>query len=236
MNKKGILVFDIESRLLYAYDDGRFNTLIIGFTPGSLVELPLGYTHFGIVVSGKIRLECSSRERNLVAGDFFSVVGPATIHSDGLGVVSSASDFFGFNIFGGPIEDSGRLRYIDGCTDTLLVPPVRKGDPCFNHLHFPPGIIQTPHTHPSVRTGVVYRGSGECLVPEEGKKIPLESGKAFIIKTETVHSFNTKIQSMDVIAFHPESDVGMTDDDHPMINRTMVDGVSAKFKDEIRTR
>jgi len=128
----------------------------------------------------------------------------------------------------------GGAYFIDGCTDTLLVAPVRKGDPCLNHLHFPKSITQTQHTHPSVRTGIVYRGEGECVVKEG--KVPLVTGYAFIVKTNTAHSFNTLSESMDVIAFHPDSDTGMTDDDHPMINRTIVDGVSAKYIDEIRTK
>jgi hypothetical protein len=56
------------------------------------------------------------------------------------------------------------------------------------------------------------------------------------MKTDTLHSFNTEADSMDVITFHPDSDVGMTDDDHPMVNRTIVDGVSARFIDQIRTK
>lgn len=40
---------------------------------------------------------------------------------------------------------------------------------------------------------------------------------------------------MDVIAYHPDSDTGPTYDDQPMINRTIVDGVSAADIDEIRT-
>lgn len=236
MSRKGILVLGLEPRLLCEYDDGNFNTLVFGFTPNSRIELPAGYTHFGVVVDGEIALSSHLRKRHLVQGDFFSVIGPATIRSSGSGMVNSASGYAGLNVFGGPIESKGRLRYIDGCTDTLLVPPVRKGDPCLNHLHFPPNIVQTPHTHPSVRTGVVYNGSGECLAPEVGGTIPLVRGCAFVVKTETTHSFNTVAQSMDVIAFHPDSDTGMTDEDHPMINRTIVGGVSAKLKPEIQTR
>jgi hypothetical protein len=44
---------------------------------------------------------------------------------------------------GGPCEAFGRLRYIDGCSDSLLVGPAVRGDPCLNHLHFPPGVSQT---------------------------------------------------------------------------------------------
>lgn len=236
MSDKGLLMLGLEPRLLCEYNDGNFNTLIFGFTPDSQVELPAGYTHFGLVVDGEIILAYGNRTRQLFGGDFFSVIGPATIQSSGLGIVSSARRYAGFNVFGGPLEERGKLRYINGCTDTLLVPPVRKGDPCLNHLHFPPHSVQTPHTHPSVRVNIVYRGSGICLVPEdERKRVPLVKGYAFIMKTETLHSFNTEDESMDVITFHPDSDVGMTDNDHPMINRTIVGGVSAKFIDDIRT-
>ena len=38
-----------------------------------------------------------------------------------------------------------------------------------------------------------------------------------------------------MIAFHPDSDFGPAPEDHPMINRTMVDGVSASRLDDIRT-
>lgn len=236
MHEKGIVIVKLEPGLLYEYSDENFNTSIFGFTKNSQVELPKGYTHFGIVIEGTIILYNETQERHLAAGDFFSIIGPAQIKSSGLGMVNSAKSYRGLNIFGGPIEETGRLRYIDGCTDTLLIAPVKKGDPCLNHLHFPKGIQQTPHVHPSVRTGIIFRGSGECLIPEENKLVPLLPGYAFIIKTETIHSFNTMDESMDVIAFHPDSDIGMTDEDHPMINRTIVDGTSAKFKPEIQTK
>lgn len=236
VDKRGFVALQISSGMLYEHDDGNFNTLIFGFVPDSRVDLPVGYTHFGVVVTGEILLVCGERMRSLTAGDFFSAVGPATIQGNGLGMVNSARGYYGVNLFGGPLEKTGRLRYIDGCTDSLLVPPVRKGDPCLNHLHFPSGITQTPHTHPSVRSGLVYRGCGVCIVPEEHQSINLVEGCAFIIHPDSVHSFNTDVSSMDIIAFHPDSDTGMTDDDHPMINRTIVDGVSARSIDKIRTR
>ena len=223
---------------IYEHDDGTYNTLISGFVPDSKVSLPGGYTHFGVVCSGMITVTHSFkdvvRERELFGGDFFSIVGSAQINSLGLGMVSSAKGYEGVNLFGGPLEDKGRMLYIDGCTDSLLVAPLRKGDPCLNHLNFPKNITQTKHTHPSVRTGLVYKGVGECMIGD--RKIPLEPGYAFIIETNTPHSFNTIDLSMDVIAFHPDSDVGMTDDNHPMVNRTIVDGVSANQLPDIRTK
>jgi quercetin dioxygenase-like cupin family protein len=236
-NQKGFLSLEIKSGLLCEHDDGNFVTLVFGFIEDRILELPFGYTHFGFVVQGDVQLLYGRRMRHLTEGDFFSVVGPALVMSrNGRGIVTSAMRYQGMNIVGGPIEEVGRLKYIDGCTDSLLVPPIKKGDPCFNHLHFPSGIVQTPHTHPSVRTGIVYRGLGECLLPEQKMKAPLVSGRVFVIATGTVHSFNTYDESMDVIAFHPDSDTGMTDDDHPMINRTMINGTSAKLVEAIRTR
>jgi len=233
-DSKSFFVFELETGLLHEYDDGTFKTLLFGFRPGRGIELGAGYTHFGIVVQGRIMIESNERHRQLVAGDYFSVVGPARLGSEGTGMVVSAFGYTGVNVFGGPIEDVGRLRYIDGCSDSLIVPPVRKGDPCLNHLHFPAGIRQTPHTHPSVRIGVVYRGAGECVLPNVDP-VPLRSHCAFLVPTNSVHSFNTARDTMDVVAFHPDSDAGMTDDDHPMVNRTIVDGVSARFVRSIRT-
>lgn len=68
-------------------------------------------------------------------------------------LVIQCMEYNGMRSMGGPIEKTGRLKYIDGCTDSLLIPPVKKGDPCLNHLHFPVGIEQTMHTHPSIRIG-----------------------------------------------------------------------------------
>ena len=234
----GFHTIKLASGKLYEYDDGKQNTLISGFTPQSKVDLPKEYTHFGVVCSGTIAITYSYkeivRERTLLEGDFFSIVGSTQINSSGLGMISSAKEYEGVNIFGGPLEDRGRMLYIDGCTDSLLVAPLRKGDPCLNHLHFPKNTTQTKHTHPAVRTGLVYKGIGECVIAD--RKIPLEPGYAFIIETNTPHSFNTLDSSMDVVAFHPDSDVGMTDDNHPMVNRTIVDGVSANKLPDIRTK
>lgn len=151
---------------------------------------------------------------------------------------------------GGKIEKSGRLKYIDGCTDSILIHPVKKGDPCFNHLHFPPRIEQTQHTHPSHRIGIVSKGSGICVTPFGNLK--LKKGMIFVIKEwDGVtykkgldgkeyeignHSFYTFEESMDVIAFHPDSDFGAVDEFHPMINRTIVNGISANSIDEIKTK
>jgi quercetin dioxygenase-like cupin family protein len=231
-------VYNLETKELEVYNDGNFESVLSGFDYGGELVLPQNYSHFGIVTSGEIELNYTSCEkeirRTLSGGDFFSVSGKLLIKSNGQGMVVSAKEYSSLNVFGGPIEEQGRLRYIDGCTDSLLIAPIRNGDPCLNYLHFPKNIVQTPHTHPSVRIGIVLDGEGVAII--EDTKIPLEKNKAFLLETGAIHSFNTEDSDMKIIVFHPDSDVGVTDDDHPMINRTIVNGVSAKEINEIRTK
>jgi ABC-type amino acid transport substrate-binding protein len=49
------------------------------------------------------------------------------------------------------------------------------------------------------------------------------------------YAFALPEKHMDIVAFHPDSDFGPEHDDHPMINRTIVEGVSAKYIENIRT-
>ena len=153
------------------------------------------------------------------------------------GMVVSLSGWRGLFSLGGPVEACGRLRYIDGCTDTLLVPPVKLGDPCLNALWFPPGTEQTMHTHPSVRVGMVIRGRGQCVTPDG--RAPLVPGMVFLIHPDGEHRFRTEAdQGMVVVAWHPDSDCGPTDEEHPMLTRTIIEGVSAAAAEraEFRTR
>jgi len=59
---------------------------------------------------------------------------------------------------------------------------------------------------------------------------------AWYIPTGLLHSFHTIDESLDVIAWHPDSDFGPTHDEHPMVSRTFVDGVSASSLPEIQTK
>lgn len=129
-------------------------------------------------------------------------------------------NFHGQSVSGVELEDMGRLQYIDGCTDSLLIYAPKKGDPCLNHLHFPEGIDQTFHTHPSIRMGYVARGKGVASFPDGDHA--LNTGDIFLLPIDTLHRFRTPDESMDIIAFHPETDTGPTDEDHPMLNRTII--------------
>ena len=89
------------------------------------------------------------------------------------------------------------------------------------------------HTHESVRCGLIIRGHGWCNLPEQ--RIELTKGMVWLLPEGSKHAFETTDQSLDVIAWHPDTDMGPSDEDHPMLNRTYVDGVSAKLLDDIRT-
>lgn len=178
-------------------------------------------------------------------GMYFSAAGELSVRGGAGGFVIVAPQFHGLHALGGPIERRGRLPYIDGCTDTLLVPPPLLGDPCLNHLHFPPATVQTLHTHPSARAGCVARGRGTCVYDGSGRALgdadgmpqrgalaraPLLPGSVFIIPAGLLHAFETDDGcSMDVIAYHPDSDFGPTPSAHPMINRTIINGMSASL-------
>jgi hypothetical protein len=87
-------------------------------------------------------------------------------------------------------------------------------------LHIPPHTRQSSHTHPSLRLGVIARGSGVCHA--SSIEVPLQPGMGWLIPAGLEHSFSTRAQPLDVFAWHPDSDFGPTDADHPMINRTLL--------------
>lgn len=187
----------------------------------STLEMGNGATHYGMVTEGEAELEDAHGALRLRAGMFFVVPGAAMVTGkNGQGMVISLTDDRGLRQCGGPLEATGRLRYIDGCSDTLLVCPPRLGGPCLNHLHLPPGTRQSAHTHPSERIGVIWRGQGECRTPDG--IFSLTPGLGWRIPAGCRHAFWTEDESLDVIAWHPDSDFGPTDDDHPMKNRTFL--------------
>ena len=124
----------------------------------------------------------------------------------------------------GWVEPKGRLSYIDGCSDSLLVYPARLGDSSLNLLYFPEGISQTFHRHPSIRWGGVIDGEGCSLHGESGSELEnkLTVGSIFGLSEHERHRFKTSDNSMTVLAFHPDGDWGPTDHNHTMLNRTYV--------------
>ena len=193
-----------------------------------------GYVHKGIVVvkDGDVAFMVE-------AGFWFSTRQVPTIsfvEGEYRVVVWQLEDYTG-SLSSGLVEDEGKLNYIDGCKDTMLHAPIKFGDPCLNALYMPSGVDQTAHTHPSTRTGFIIKGGARCETP--AGTFDLEEGEIFFLRKEALHKFRTDHAediNMKLVAYHPDSDFGPTDEIHPMINRTMVEGVSASTLKDIQTK
>jgi quercetin dioxygenase-like cupin family protein len=197
---------------------------VISYQPSSTI--------YGYIMRGALVIDVGDGRRMNGAG-YFSATSRVPGHllsvepmGDVLAVIIERAGYKGQVVTGAPVEESGRLVYIDNCSDSLLIYPPRLGDPSLNHLHFPPGIEQTYHIHPSLRMGMVIGGRGTSDVAgPNGVMIatPLNEGDAFCIEERELHRFRTgRDQSMDVIAFHPDGDWGPTDHNHTMLNRTYI--------------
>lgn len=175
---------------------------------------------------GDNKIRIGSKTHKLVGGQYFSLfVGEfdAKIVCESMIFVIVRIGYKAQNVIGW-VEEQGRLSYIDGCTDSLLIYPPRMGDPSLNLLHFPAGIEQTRHLHPSIRIGCVISGSGWSDVWENGqvKSNRLHVGVNFCLSENELHRFRTEGDHMTVIAWHPDGDWGPTDHNHTMLNRTYI--------------
>lgn len=225
--------FTLTNGLLYDYTDNTYPTRLHAWK-GEQSFLTESSTYYGYVFEGATQLTTPDNQYHLLARQYFCVNQPICVDG-GSGIVIERVGYRGMNSVGGPVEKQGRLKYIDGCTDSLLIPPVKLGDPCLNALFFPVSIDQTAHTHPSMRVGMVIDGEGWCVTPEQTYK--LVPGMVFIIHEGGAHKFKTGDKApLTVVAYHPDSDFGPLDENHPMINRTMVEGVSASRIREIQTQ
>jgi quercetin dioxygenase-like cupin family protein len=208
----------IRPGTLHELNDSAHPVALLGWLQQALT-LPDGGTCFGIATSDGVTLDMGYGPAMLRRGMFFVVNRGGTVRG-GQGLVIFRPGYSGLPQIGGPLEVTGRLGYIDGCSDTLWVGPPRLGEPCLNHLHIPPHTDQTQHTHPSDRIGVIMNGHGECRTPDGVHS--LSPGMGWVIPAGLRHSFFTTEEPLDVMAWHPDSDFGPRDEDHPMINRTLI--------------
>lgn len=115
----------------------------------------------------------------------------------------------------------GNLSYMDGGTNTTAVNPGRLGDPVINYVHFPAGMYQTLHTHPSHRVGIVLKGQGNIEL--DNGNFALQTGDVFFMQRNVLHNF-TCPHNEDVVlfVFAPDSGTGPTDEVNPLKIRTYV--------------
>jgi hypothetical protein len=209
------------------------------------------YSYFGCVIKGRVLLT-RPVSRNYASStviyyknEFFSVSNCHGILVEPNSIICLIKvNNYQTPCMSGNIEPYGRLKYIDGAYNSLLMSPPKKGDPCLNALYMKGKIDQTPHTHPSTRIGAILRGQVTVRIwDSEGEdaqvtqELRLSRGDVWFMDRDTVHSFHTENDDdMALFAFHPDSDFGPTDEEAPMINRTIVDGVSASEIKAIRTK
>ena len=225
---EGHICSDQEGTDVHGWQPGRE-------LPQTVLLLPVGGC-YGLVLEGSISLFHGSFQ--VPAGYWFStrsglqMVVPPDAH---VVVIQKVGHDGMFGI--GQLEDSGRLCYIDGAKDTVLQAPWRKGEACLNALFIPQGVHQTMHTHPSTRIGIISGGLGYCETREA--RHTMRRGAVFFLPADGWHKFRTdspETPFLNVVAYHPDSDQGPTDEAHPMLSRTIVHGVSAQDIPAIQTK
>ncbi len=206
------------------------------------ISLDDNASYFGAVLFGYVDFEGKNRleKTHVWGGSFFSGQFRNFLISDATELVLIKVPNYRAPIVQGIIEPQGRLKYIDGAFNSLLMSPPKKGDPCLNALYMAGKIDQTPHTHPSTRIGFILRGQVTVRIwDKEGEgaiitdELLLTQGNTWFMEKDTVHSFHTEADDdMCLFAFHPDSDFGPTDEEAPMINRTIIEGVSSRGENE----
>jgi quercetin dioxygenase-like cupin family protein len=176
----------------------------------------MGYSY------GDSIIKVGSERVVLKAGDYFSI----PVKNQNIKIDAGNNLFIVFRLgfigqyYIGKTERKGRLSYIDGCSDSLIIYPPRLGDASLNLLYFPKNINQSFHTHPSIRIGCVISGTG--ISDTDDGANDLSEGVHFCLEEHELHRFKTSESEMRIVAFHPDGDWGPTDENHTMFNRTYI--------------
>ena len=232
----GELAKDDDGNTIHGYHAGNIDA-------GPTLEIVLPASDgavYGFLVIGEANIEFGGRDIEIGPGTWFTTESGVNMwlaSDDARLLLIQKAGYRGMNVVG-VLQPDGRLNYINGAKDTQLFGPLRYGEPVCNALYMTPGIHQTMHTHPSTRAGIIVAGKAYCETP--AAKHALEPGVIFYLPTNGRHKFRTDETNkpLTLFAWHPDSDFGPKDEDHPMLNRTIVEGVSAKADElaEIRTK
>jgi mannose-6-phosphate isomerase-like protein (cupin superfamily) len=203
-------------------------------TTGEVTHLDADSSHYVVVCDGDFIVSSGNRTHHLSDGCFGSFPGAIQLQGSGRALIVSTVGYQSQLLAGGPIEDKGRLRYVDGCTSSLLLSPPVRGEPCLNFMHLPCRISQTLHTHPSLRAGIILSGRGQCET--EAGTFDFLPGTVFFIPPNLAHSFQSRDETLRIVIYHPDSDSGPTHTDHTMLNRTFIRGQSAQHLTSLHSR
>ncbi|WP_157674003.1 cupin domain-containing protein [Endozoicomonas ascidiicola] len=120
------------------------------------------------------------------------------------------------------VLETGSLSYIDGGTNDTALPPNRLGGPVVNYVHFPAGMYQTLHTHPSQRIGMVLGGKGKIEL-NHNQYHYLNEGEVFSMDRNELHNFICEDDSdVTLFVWAPDSGSGPTDEVNPLQARTYI--------------
>jgi quercetin dioxygenase-like cupin family protein len=205
------------------FEDAELRAVGFGASEDYLIDTG---TTFVAVAAGRLFVN-----GYVIAAGMYACIPAPAVFTGGkcCALLATVKHYRGIFQLGGPIEDAGRLRYINGCTDTGLIQPPRQGDPCLNYLHFPAAIRQDAHHHPSHRVGLICDGQGRCH--HDGRVTPMRPRQIFVIPAGVQHWFETADDALRIVTFHPDSEFGPTDENHQMLDATIVgadDAISAR--------
>lgn len=232
--------FQLSHGHLLSHDDGeQFSADVYGWKNDEFNSRDYNIsdrsTSFGYVSSGWAKLydHSSNLSFDLCKGMYFSfpnisryTIEPVEINNGdddekSSGIINVDNNYHGIFTIGGPVEQTGRLNYIDGTNTNLIIPPILFGNPCLNILYLDPNLEQTPHTHPSFRSGFVINGEGKCNLPGINESHDFKPGTVFWIPEDLLHSFKSENNRLDIMTFHPDSEFGPSHGEHPMMNNTI---------------
>jgi hypothetical protein len=168
-------------------------------------------TTYGYVLEGEANFE---GEESITAGKYFCrwTKEQTRINYTGKLVLFIRVGFKGQNLIGGPVEESGRLSYIDGSSDTILVYPPRIGDPIFSVVYFPKNTEQTFQMHSSVRMGAIISGGGYiCFDEAEENNVSLTLGDMICFEQNERHRIKTTGNILQMIVYNPQGNWGPQD-------------------------
>ena len=120
----GLQVYSIQPDLVCNLVGDR--PAILKTWQNNSLELTAEGTHFGFIYQGHPKLFRSNGENyRLHPLMYFSLPGGGLIEGrDSSGMVISCCQHQGMFTIGGAIEERGRFAYIDGGTNSLLIPPI----------------------------------------------------------------------------------------------------------------
>lgn len=196
----------------------KFSDIYVGNIYDRTKEFSVGSVYGIVSLSARDCIYVNGR--SVYCGEYFCINAPVKINAicSDVTYIHETSGLVN-EVIAGKIGLKGNQLYIDGCMDSLLVCPRKLGESCLNALYFPYNTKQEYHFHPSLRCGIVLRGKGKADI--DGVMYDLCVGDTWVIPPNVTHRFITDDEELVVVAYHPDSDWGPTDEKHPMINRTL---------------